>query len=387
MVLIITWFLSDFKVYLKCLFKNVIFITIISIVFGAFMNSVKKILFAILLTFILSNFIYAQNIRPIKDTVGFAWTSIDMDRLIGYLNKNADPGNFPTTGLFAGLSPHDDYLYAGKVYYPLFKRIAAREYVIIGLTHGAVRKVINDPQEIILLDNYDIWKGPYKNIKTSPLREEIKKKLDPVFYQVSDPGQAQEHSIEALIPFIQHYNREIKITSIMVTAMDYDRMKDISGRLAVIISEYIEKNNLKLGSDIFFLISSDANHYGKDFNNIPYGDDQNAHTMAINNDRKIAEKCLSTEINDSSIKNLTDELWINKPAPVWCGKYSIPFGLMTITKIAELASGKKVEGKLLKYSDTVTEGVLPVKNTKMGLTAPASYQHWCGWLSAGFYLK
>jgi len=58
-----------------------------------------------------------------------------------------------------------------------------------------------------------------------------------------------------------------------------------------------------------------------------------------------------------------------------------------VTKVAELAAGKKVEGKLFKYSDTVTEGVLPVKNTKMGLTAPASFQHWCGWLSAGFYLK
>jgi hypothetical protein len=31
--------------------------------------------------------------------------------------------------------------------------------------------------------------------------------------------------------------------------------------------------------------------------------------------------------------------------------------------------------------------VLPVKNTGMGTTAPATYRHWCGWLSAAYYVK
>ena len=43
-------------------------------------------------------------------------------------------------------------------------------------------------------------------------------------------------------------------------------------------------------------------------------------------------------------------------------------------------------GKLFKYSDTWTEGVLTVKGTKMGITAPYSLKHWVGFLSAGFYL-
>lgn len=329
----------------------------------------------------------AQYTRPPKDTIGFAWTPTDMDRLMGYLNKNAEAGDFPSAGLFAGISPHDDYLYAGKVYYPLLKRIRAREFVIIGLTHGTVRKAINDPQDVIILDNFDIWTGPYKSIKTSPLREEIKKKLNNKFYEVNDTGQGAEHSIEALLPFIQHYNREIKITPIMITAMDYDRMKDISSALSKIIADYIEKNNLQLGTDIFFLISSDANHYGKDFNNYPYGEDENAHRQATGNDRQIAAECINTSITDVSIIKLTEELWTKKPVPVWCGRYSIPFGLLTITQVAGLTAGKTVEGKLFKYSDTVTEGVLPVKNTKLGLTAPADYKHWCGFLSAGFYLK
>lgn len=329
----------------------------------------------------------AQYTRPIKDTVGFAWSAVDMDRLMGYLNKNAGKDNIPTGGLVGGLSPHDDYLYAGKVYYPLYKNIQAREFVIMGLTHGTVRKAINDPQGILILDSFDLWKGPYKTIKTSPLREEIKKSLDQHYYTVNDEAQTLEHSIEALLPFIQHYNREIKITPIMVTVMDLNRMDKISDELSKIIAAYIDKNNLRLGSDIFFLISSDANHYGKDFNNIPYGEDEAAHKTATDNDKKIAEACLATEINNSSIKKLTEALWVNAPEPVWCGKYSIPFGLLTMSKVVKLVSGKTIEGKVLKYSDTVTEGVLPVKNTKMGLTAVANFQHWCGWLSAGFYMK
>lgn len=351
------------------------------------MKFLKMILPLCLLSAFITNTLNAQYTRPIRDTVGFAWTSVDMDRLMGYLNKNADKGNFPQSGLIGGLSPHDDYLYAGKVFYPLYRNIQAREFVIIGVTHGTVRKALNDQQDIIVLDNFDLWTGPYKTIKTSPLREEIKKKLDPRYFTVNDEAQTMEHSIEALLPFIQHYNREIKITPIMITTMDINRMETITEEISKIIANYIDKNNLQLGSDIFFLISSDANHYGKDFKNTPYGEDEKAHKTATDNDKRIAESCIGTEINKASVKKLTDELWDGKPAPVWCGRYSIPFGLLTISKVAKLVSNKTVEGKVFKYSDTVTEGVLPVKNTKMGLTAVANYQHWCGWLSAGFYLK
>lgn len=173
----------------------------------------------------------------------------------------------------------------------------------------------------------------------------------------------------------------------MVTAMSFDRMDKLSDQLSQIISEYINEKNLRLGSEIFFLISSDANHYGKDFNNTPYGEDENAHKTATENDKRIVRSNLMTEINYSSMKKLTEELWSKDPAPVWCGRYSIPFGLLTISKIVNATTGKSLEGKIFKYSDTVTEGAIPIKNSKMGLTAPANFKHWCGWFSAGFYLK
>jgi hypothetical protein len=62
------------------------------------------------------------------------------------------------------------------------------------------------------------------------------------------------------------------------------------------------------------------------------------------------------------------------------------FGLLTINKVVDKI-GKKLTGKVFEYSDTWTEGVLPVKGTEMGITAPYSLKHWVGFFSAGFYLK
>jgi len=48
---------------------------------------------------------------------------------------------------------------------------------------------------------------------------------------------------------------------------------ELSGRLPK-PAAYIRANKLQLGRDIVFLISADANHYGRDFDNIPFGEDE-----------------------------------------------------------------------------------------------------------------
>ena len=92
-----------------------------------------------------------------------------------------------------------------------------------------------------------------------------------------------------------------------------------------------------------------------------------------------------------NISGLTTEIWPDstsrKPIPVWCGRYPVTLGLLTVTNLTSRLGSGTLHGSLLKYSDTFTEGVLPVKNTSMGLTAVFSYQHWCAWFTEGFYLK
>ncbi len=324
----------------------------------------------------------AQDVRPIRDDVGFCWDAKQMSRLINYLRSIERTAPAPAH-IVAAISPHDDYLYAARVYYPLYRVLRVKEVVIFGVTHGDVRPEIGDPHNIIILDSFKYWYGPEHDISVSPLREFIKSKLDTSYYVVSNKAHTLEHSIEALLPFLQYYNPDIKITPIMVTQMPFGRMDTISGQLSTIISDYIKQNHLVPGKDIAFLMSSDADHYGRDFNNIPFGEDAKAHEEATANDRRIAHEDLDGILTPQKV----DDLTVQFKNIVWCGKYSVPFGLITTEKTIEKSTGKSLDGKVLRYSDSYTESVLPLKNTGMGTTAPASYKHWCGWLSAAYYLK
>jgi len=334
--------------------------------------------------------LFSQEIRPIRDNIGYSWQADKVDLFINWLNENYSNENYNSENLIAGISPHDDYLYAGKAYYQLFRLINTKEAVIFGVTHGTVRKEIGDPKGVLIFDEFDKWMGPYNDLEISPLRNIIKQKFDGKYVIVSNKAQSLEHSIEGLIPFLQHFNRDIKITPIMVTATSFNRMDSISTQLADIISGYMKSNKLVPGKDIFFLFSNDANHYGEDFDNSPYGMDEAAHLIATENDKRIANESFNGIITTEKLVGLSERLWpeagVNKNCPLWCGRYPVVFGLLTLNKII-IQSSRNITGEVFKYSDTWTGGVLPVKGTGMGITAPYSLHHWVGFFSAGFYLE
>jgi AmmeMemoRadiSam system protein B len=337
----------------------------------------------ILALFALSLNGFAQgNERPIKDDVGFCWNLNEMKRLMFYL-KGHNLAKPPERGIVAAISPHDDYLYAARVYFPLYQALHSKEVVIFGVTHSTVRSQIGDPHNVIILDNYKLWHGLLHPISISPLRDFIKAHLDTSDYIVSNRAHELEHSIEALLPFLQYYNPDVKITPIMVTQMPFEKMDDISDKLSIVISEYIKANHLVLGKDIAFLISSDANHYGPDFNNSPFGLDSTAHREATNLDKRIANSDLAGRVDSQKVEDFTEEM----KKVVWCGKFSIPFGLLTVEKVVHNVNSGSLVGKIIAYSDSFSEGVIPIKNTRMGTTAPFSLKHWVGWLSAAYYVQ
>jgi len=332
----------------------------------------------------------AEEVRPIKDDVGFCWNAASMRTLVDALEAR-EKETFRRDGLVAAVSPHDDYLYAGRIYYPLFKILRAKEVVIIGVTHGAVRKEIGDPQGILILDEYDLWPGPAKPIAVSGLREYLKAHLDKGLFTVSNKAHALEHSIEALLPFLQYFNPGVKITPIMVSPMPFERMEEVSAKLAEVVAAFMKENKLTAGKDIAFLISSDGNHYGRDFNNSPFGEGKEAWETALALDRRLIADYLTGTVDDAKIESLTKELWgktyLDYRNTYWCGKYSIPFGLLAVQKTIALDSGKKINGTLFRYSDTYSEGVLPLTKLGMGTTAPFSLRHWVSFCSVGYYLE
>ena len=350
-------------------------------------------IFIVLLVFVWlqqSIILHSQTIRPVKDNVGFCWDAAEMDSFLKFLSGSTPGNDFSARNLIGGISVHDDYLYAGKVYFPLYRLIRTKEVLIFGVTHGSVRKEMGPLSNVLILDEFDKWRGAYNDAGISPLREIIKSKLPPGSFIVSNKAHSIEHSIEALIPFLQSYNREIKITPVMVTQMPFGKMDSLSTKLATVIAAYMRERNLVPGKDIFFLISNDANHYGEDFNNSPYGLDAAAHETGTKNDLRIAGRYIDGPIDKNDLLELTKEIWPDSTSkeqiPIWCGRYPVVFGLLTIMKTVQLLDLGDITGKLFRYSDTYTEKVLPVKNTSMGLTAPFSLKHWVGWFTAGLYI-
>ena len=330
-----------------------------------------------------------QEVRPIRDDVGYCWNPSSMKTLVGYLGGQ-ETEDFEAKGLVAAIAPHDDYLFAGRVYYPLFKVLRAKEVVIFGVTHGTVRKEIGDPHEVLILDEFESWPGPGESLAVSGLREYLKERLDKSCYIISDKAHTLEHSIEAQLPWLQYFNPKVKITPLMVTGMPFEKMDEIAAKVAGVIAAYIKENGLMIGNDIFFLISSDGNHYGQDFSNSPFGEGESAWMTGRALDQRIIRNFLTGVMDKEKIEGLTRELWgktyLDYKNTYWCGKYSIPFGLLAAQKVVALTANKNISGQLFRYSDSYSEGVLPLRRTGMGTTGPFSLRHWVSFFSIGYYL-
>ncbi|OGF67517.1 MAG: AmmeMemoRadiSam system protein B [Candidatus Fischerbacteria bacterium RBG_13_37_8] len=345
-----------------------------------------KCLLTLLIT-LLAMSLHANDIRPVRDDIGYCWTMDCMKKFITYLESHDQTKEIPLP-IIAGITPHDDFLYAGTIYYPLYKNIKAKEAVIFGVTHKTVRDAINDPQNILILDEFTAWKGLNGTITVSPLREYIKSHLNKSDFMVSNKAHELEHSIEGQLPFLHYFNQNIRITPIMVTGMPFEKMEEISTRLAEVITAYIHENNLKPGKDIVFLFSADANHYGKDFNNTPFGEDEKAHEKGINQDLNWVKSYLTGKVDNEKIRILTTKLWgatyRDYGSTYWCGKYSIPFGMLTTMKIMH-SLNIPLQGTLLQFGDTYSGGVLPVTKCGIGTTAPFSLKHWVSFFSVAYH--
>ncbi len=343
------------------------------------------ILIAVLLAF---STVAAQEVRPVRDDVGFCWNPASMRLLVDYLQAR-ELDSFEPDGLVAAIAPHDDYLLAGRIDYPLFKVLRAKEVVIFGVTHGTVRNEIGDPHNILILDEFKTWPGLTGPVAVSGLREVLKKRLDKSVFQVNNKAHVIEHSIEAELPWLQYFNPGVKITPIMVTGMPFDKMEEVAARLAEVIAAEMKAKGLVAGKDIFFLISSDGNHYGRDFNNSPFGEGEAAWLKGRAFDQRLIRDYLTGVMDERKVEGLTKELWgetfLDYRNTYWCGKYSVPFGLLAVQKILALTENKKLSGMLFRYSDTYSEGALPLQKTGMGLTAPYSLRHWVSWCSIGYY--
>lgn len=338
-------------------------------------------------------------LRGLTDTVGYAHTAEQMDSLIARIDRLYGKDRkavfdfleiTPDFTWQAVICPHDDYSYAGDLYPYVMENLSASTVILFGVAHRARKFGVADQ---IVFDSFTHWRGPYGDIPVSPIREELMRQLPGDMYQVNDSLQQVEHSVEGLLPFLQYYHRKIEIVSILVPYMNYQTMQRISRELAVAIHRIMRERNWNWGKDIALAISNDCVHYGdRDWggkNYAPFGADSAGYRAAANRDLDIIRECLIDHLHPQRIQRFVDYT-VKKEnyreyAWTWCGRYSVPFGLLTAYHLQNVMQSKRhLIGRMLRYSTSLMHPPIPVKDLGMGVTAPANIHHWVGYVAIGY---
>lgn len=208
---------------------------------------------------------------------------------------------------------------------------------------------------------------------------------------VHDSLMAEEHSLEAIVPFLQYYNRNITIIPVLVPYMSFSTMKGLSLSLAKAIYQVMQENSLMWGKDVAIVISNDAVHYGdEDWGGKSYarfGTDSAGYRQAVAFEKSLIASNLTGTITDNKIENFyrttvspTD---YKEYQWTWCGRYSVPFGLLVTERLSEFTHNN-IKGTLLGYKTSIDDPPLKVDDLKMGTTANATLRHWVGYAAIGY---
>jgi AmmeMemoRadiSam system protein B len=337
--------------------------------------------------------------RGQMDTVGFVTTAGQMESVLAQCKELAGPrraelsekeGWSDETTLSAAVCPHDDYAYAGRLYSLLVPHVKARSVILFGVFHKARAF---DCHDRLVFDAFETWRGPYGPVKVSPLRDEILERLPDEDVVVNNDMQQVEHSVEAIVPWLQAYDRDVEIVSILVPYMDWETMDRLAGRLAGVLEEILREKGWKLGRDVALVASADAVHYGDagwgGRSYADFGTDVNGYEKAVERDRALARDHLCGEIERPDLKTFlyrcVDPEDVMRYTITWCGRFSVPFGLNVASRLAEGLEGRRLRGILLDYGTSVSEASLDLEGLEgLGTTAPNNLHHWVGYAAIGY---
>jgi len=325
------------------------------------------------------------HVRQVVDSIGFAKYDWQMDSIIRRINYTSDNENTWRVVV----TPHDDYAYVGDLYPKILHGVKAKTLILFGVAHKARNFNLENK---IIFDSFDAWSAPYGNVKVSDIRDDIVFNLPDSLYTIHNEMHSVEHSLEALIPFLQYQNREIEIIPVLVPYMSYDKMQEISELIVKRLKQIMDKNGLSWGKDIALVITTDAVHYGDEDwggkNYAPYGTDSIGTLNARNHELEIIDSCLTGVVSEQKIRKFINytvqENDYREYKWTWCGRYSVPFGLLTAYKLDAVTEKKGLSGTFIAYSTSIDNPALKVEDFNMGTTAPANNHHWVGYAAVAY---
>lgn len=331
------------------------------------------------------------DLRGQQDAVGFASTPGQMAKVweASSLPPAPEPlGPMPPPGVAALLCPHDDYLYAGRVYRRILPLIRARTVILVGVFHKYRRFGAKDA---LVFDPYRAWRSPDGEIPVSALREDLLGRLPARDFLQDAAMQDSEHSVEAIAYWLKHQDPAVEILPILVPTASFERFQELASHLGEALAGSMKARGLALGRDVAIVISSDGIHYGIDFKYTPHGaGGVEAYTQAVARDRELLKGPLAGPVSRAKALDFFRTV-VNPQAPddyrmPWCGRFSIPFGLLLLEVTARATGAGTPVGLPVAFGTSISFPQLPVKEPGLGVTAEANLYHFVSYPGVAYTL-
>jgi AmmeMemoRadiSam system protein B len=321
-----------------------------------------------------------DDVRGQQDAIGFASRADQMALVWEWSARPPLPealGPKPAPGVLGAICPHDDYLFAGRVYRQVVPLVTARTIVLVGVFHKYRRF---GARNTLVFDPYRAWRSPDGEIRVSGLRKELLAQLPPSDVIQDAAMQDSEHSVEAIAYWLKHQDPSVEIVSILVPSASFPRFRELASHLGHALAASMRKRGWTLGRDVAIVISSDGIHYGTDFAYAPYGEGGvDAYLKAVARDRELLTGPLagpvSPEKAEAFYSTVVDPQNPDAYRMPWCGRFSVPFGLLLLGETAREFGLPPPEGSPIAFGTSISFPELPVNPLGMGATAPANLYH------------
>jgi AmmeMemoRadiSam system protein B len=286
-------------------------------------------------------------------------------------------GPLPPPGVVALVGPHDDYVYAARVDRQIYPLVTAKTVVLVGVFHRYRRFGAHDQ---MVFDSYRAWRSPDGEIKVSPLRDELMAAL-PKDEAVKDAAaHDSEHSVEAIAYFLRHARPDVEIVPVLIPAASFTRLSAMATHLGDALAATMKRHKLQLGRDVAIILSTDGTHYGSDFSYTPFGaGGVEAFAKAMAADRALVATTLAGPLSLAKAQQFFAAV-VNPDKPdeyrmPWCGRFSVPFGLMFLAETAKRLGLATPRGLPLALGVSVDTPELKVRDVGVAPTAPANLYH------------
>jgi AmmeMemoRadiSam system protein B len=324
------------------------------------------------------------------DSMGYALRADQMAKVWELSGSPPEPEMLspaPAPGVAAVICPHDDFAFAGRIYRRVLPLITAKTVVLIGVFH---RYRVFHEHDHIVFDTYRTWSAPDGEVPVSPLRDALLARLPQEDWVQSAVDHDSEHSLEPIVAWLRHIDTNLTIVPIIIPASHFERLEEIAEHLGAALSEEMNARGWELGRDIAIAVSADAIHYGPDFEQTLFGEGGvTAYEKATAKDRGLLTGPLNGPLTVAKIRTLYST-FVDPDHPddyrwTWCGRFSVPFGLLTLESMTRDSGG--VIGHPVVYGTSISAPELPLRDIGMGTTAPSNLYHFVGYPGAAFTLR